>query len=113
LEYNRIACQKKLKEHQRQALCTKHVFASQRPVTVIVSDPADQAVGQDYSFQEEEQTMYTAKGEDCGRPSEEDSEEDENNLFEEEDSLERARVSPILEDVIRHIHDTLSWQWLY
>jgi hypothetical protein len=44
-----------------------------------------------------------AEGEDLGRPSEEDGEEDENNVFEEENEFEGARVSLILEDVIRHI----------
>jgi hypothetical protein len=57
---------------------------------VIVSDPGDQAVGRGYSFQEEEQTMHTAEGEDFGRPSEEDGNEDDNNLFEEENDLEGA-----------------------
>jgi hypothetical protein len=56
---------------------------------VIVSDPGHQAVDRDYSFQEEEQTMHTAEGEDCGRLSKEDSEE-ENNIFKEENDLERA-----------------------
>jgi hypothetical protein len=37
---------------------------------VIVSDTGDQAVGRDCSFQEEEQTMCTAEGEDCERSSE-------------------------------------------
>jgi hypothetical protein len=50
----------------------------------------------------------TQPREDCGRPTEEDSEEDENNLFEEEDDLDEARVSPTLEEVIRHIDDPLS-----
>jgi hypothetical protein len=54
LEHNRIAWQKKLKEHQRRALWTGHVFASQRPLMVIISNPGDQAVGRGYSFQEEE-----------------------------------------------------------
>jgi hypothetical protein len=108
LEHNRIACQKKLKEHQRRTLWATHVFASQRPAMVIVSDPGSQAVGQDYSFQEEEQTMHTAEGQDCVRLSEEDSKEDENNLFEAEDDLEGARVSAIMEDVIRHIDDPHS-----
>jgi hypothetical protein len=84
------------------------MLASQRPAMVIVSDPGDQAVGRDYSFQEEEQTMHTAKGEDCGGRSEEDGKEDENNLFEEGDDLEGARVSPIREDVIPHIDDPRS-----
>jgi hypothetical protein len=66
----------------------------------IVSDPIDEAVGRDYSFQEEEQTVHTSGEDDCGRASEEDGEEDENNLFEEEDDLEGARVSPIIEDLI-------------
>jgi hypothetical protein len=70
-------------------------------------DPGDQAVGRDYSFQEEEQTMYIAEGEYCERPSE-DGEEDENNLFEEEDDHEGARVSPTLEGVIRHVDDPHS-----
>jgi hypothetical protein len=99
---------KKLKEHQRRALWARHVFASQRPAMVIVSDPGDHGVGRNYSFQEEEQTMHTAEGEDCGRPSEEDGEEDENDLFEEEGDLEWARVSPILEDIIRHIGEPHS-----
>jgi hypothetical protein len=47
--------------------------------------------------------MHTAEGENCGCPSEEDGEEYDNNLFEEENDLAGARVSPILEDVIRHI----------
>jgi hypothetical protein len=50
LEHNRIACQKKLKEHQCRALLVRHVFASQRPAMVIFSDPGDQAVGRDDSF---------------------------------------------------------------
>jgi hypothetical protein len=37
------------------------VFASQRPAIIIVSDPGDQAVGRDYSFQEKEQTMHTTE----------------------------------------------------
>jgi hypothetical protein len=57
--------------------------------------------------------MYTAEGEDCGRPSEEDGDEDENKLFEEEDDFEGARVSSILEDVIRHIDDPHFWQSIY
>jgi hypothetical protein len=56
----------------------------------IVSDPGDQAVGREYSFQEREQTMHTAEGEDFGGPSEEDGDDDENNLFKEEDGLEGA-----------------------
>jgi hypothetical protein len=79
------------------------MFPGQRPATVIVFDPGDQAVGREYSFQEEEQTMHTAEGEDSGRPSEEDGEEDENNPFKEEDDLEGARVSPMLEDIIPHV----------
>jgi hypothetical protein len=75
---------------------------------VIVSDPGDQAVGRGFSFQEEEQTMRTAEEGDCGCPNEEDGEEDEKNLFEEEDDREGARVSPILEDVIRRIDDPHS-----
>jgi hypothetical protein len=74
----------------------------------FVPDPGDEVVGGDYSFQEEEQTMHTAEEEDCGCPSEGDGGEDENNLFEAQDDLERARVSPILEDVIRHIDDPHS-----
>jgi hypothetical protein len=79
------------------------VFASQRPATVIVSDPGDQAVGRNHSFQKEERPMPTAEGEDCGAPSKEESEEDESNLFEEADDLEGARVNLIPEDVIRHV----------
>jgi hypothetical protein len=45
----------------------------------FVPDPGDEAVGGDHSFQEEEQTMGTAEGEDCGGLSEEGDEEDENN----------------------------------
>jgi hypothetical protein len=60
LEHNRFACQKKLKEHQRRASWASHVSASQRSAMVIIPDPGDQAVGQDYSFQKEEQTMNTA-----------------------------------------------------
>jgi hypothetical protein len=108
LEHNRIACQKKLKEHQRRTLWARHAFASQRPAMAIVSGPGDQAVGRDYSFQEEEQTMRTAEREDCGRSSEEDGEGAENNLFEEENDLEGPKVSPILEDFIRHIDDSHS-----
>jgi hypothetical protein len=108
LEHNRIACQKKLKAHQRRVLWAIHVFASHRPAMVIVSDPGDQAIGRDYSFQKEEETMHAAGEEDCGRPSEENDEKDENNLFEDEDDLEGARVSPILEDVIRRINDPHS-----
>jgi hypothetical protein len=40
-----------------------------------------------------------------GRPSEEDDKEDETNLLEEEDNHEGVRVSPILEDLIRHVDD--------
>jgi hypothetical protein len=36
----------------------------------FVLDPGDEVVGGNHSFQEEEQTMDTAEGEDCGRPSE-------------------------------------------
>jgi hypothetical protein len=108
LEENRIACQKKLKEHHRRAFWRRHVFASQYPAVDFVLDPSHEAVGRDYSFQEEEQTMDTAEGEDCGYPSEEDSEEDENSLFEEEDDLEGAQVSPIMEDIICHIDETLK-----
>jgi hypothetical protein len=61
LEHNRIACQKKLKSHQRRAFWARHVFASQRPAAVIVSDPGDQALVRDYSFQEEEQATHTAE----------------------------------------------------
>jgi hypothetical protein len=75
---------------------------------VIVSHPGNQAVGRDYSFQEEDQTMHTAEGEDCRHPSKEDGEEDENSLFEEEDDLERTRVNTILEDIIRHVDDPHS-----
>jgi hypothetical protein len=107
LEYNRIACQKKLKEHQRRALWTRHVFASQRPVIDFVPDSGDKAIG-DHSFQKEEQTMDTAERKDCGRPTKEDDEEDKNHLFEEADDLEGVRVSPILEDIIRHIGDSYS-----
>jgi hypothetical protein len=74
----------------------------------IVSDPGGQAVGGDYSFQEEEHPMETAGGEDCGCLSEEDGKEAENNLFEEEDDVEGARVSPKLEDAIRHIDNPHS-----
>jgi hypothetical protein len=49
----------------------RHVFASQRPAIDFVLDPGDEAGGEDHSFQEEEQTMDTAEGEDCGRPREE------------------------------------------
>jgi hypothetical protein len=52
--------------------------------------------------------MHTAEGEDCGHPSEEDGEEDENNVFEKEEDLERARVTPILEDIIHYIDDPHS-----
>jgi hypothetical protein len=83
----------------------KKCFYKLTPAMIIVSDPGDQAVGRDYSFQEEEQTMHTTGGQDCGRPSEEAGEENENNQFEEEDDLEEARVSPILENVFRHIVD--------
>jgi hypothetical protein len=90
LEHNHIACQKRLEEHQVRALWARHVFAGQRPAMVIASDPGDQAVDRDYSFQEDEQTMHTAEAEDCARSSEQDGEEDENNFFEEEDNLEGA-----------------------
>jgi hypothetical protein len=52
--------------------------------------------------------MHTAEGENCGHPSEEDGEEDENNLFEEEDNLEGVRMIPVLEDIICYIDDTHS-----
>jgi hypothetical protein len=84
------------------------VFASQHAAMITVSDPGDPAIGRDYSFQEEEQTMHTAEGEDCRRLSEEDDEEDEKNLCDEDDNLRGARVSPILEDVIRPINDSYS-----
>jgi hypothetical protein len=88
LEHDRIDCQKKLKKYQCRALWARHLFASQRSVMVIISDPCDQAVGRNYSFQEEKETMYTAEGGDCERLSEENGKEDENNLFEEEDDRE-------------------------
>jgi hypothetical protein len=51
--------------------------------------------------------MDAAEGQDCGRPGEE-KEDDESDLFEEEDDLEGAQVSPILKDVIRHIDEPHS-----
>jgi hypothetical protein len=36
------------------------MFASERPAMDFPPDPGDEAVGGDYSFQEEEQTMDTA-----------------------------------------------------
>jgi hypothetical protein len=108
LESNGTACQKKPKEHQSRALWARHAFARQPPAMDFVPDPDDEAVGGDYSFQGEEQTMDIAEGEDCGRPSEGDDERDESNLFEEKYDLETARVSPILEGVIRHIDDSHS-----
>jgi hypothetical protein len=108
LEYNRIACQKKVKEHQCRALWVIYTFAGQHPAMDFVPDPGNEAVGGDYPFQEKEQIMATAEEKECGRPSAENSEEDENNLVEEEDDLEGARVSPILEDVICHINDSRS-----
>jgi hypothetical protein len=78
LEHDCITCQKKLKKDQQRTLWKRHVFTSQRPAMLIVSDPHDQAVGRDYSFQEEEQTMHTTEKEDCGIPSEVNGEEGEN-----------------------------------
>jgi hypothetical protein len=54
MDHNRIGCQKKLKEHQRRTLWARHVFVSQRPALIIISDPGDQAIGRGYSFQEGE-----------------------------------------------------------
>jgi hypothetical protein len=73
-----------------------------------ISDPGNEAVGGDHLFQEEEQTMDTAKGQDCGRPSEEDGEENENILFEEEANLEGARVSPSFSIPMTHTYLALD-----
>jgi hypothetical protein len=88
LEHNLIVCQKKLEETSTPSFIGKICVC--QSAMVIVSDPGDQAVNWDYSFQEKEQTMQTAEGEDFRRPSEEDGDEDENNLFKEEDDLEEA-----------------------
>jgi hypothetical protein len=84
------------------------MIASHRPAMDFAPDSGGEAVGRDYSFQEAEQTMDTTEGEDCGRPSKENGEEGEGNLFEEERDLEGTRLSPILEDVIGHINDSHS-----
>jgi hypothetical protein len=118
LAQNRAACQKKLKDHQCRALWARQAFANQFPHT----DPHPKPITGEEHLSEADASVtvddidekISAGPMERGMRTREKtnnhgaSEEEEDNPFEEEESLELTGGNPILDDILRHIDDPRS-----